>query len=126
MPHRAPATRLLAPDPADLARRFFAALVDRDARALYDLLDEIPTFENFDGPVSVDGRAALARTLAGRASDVRYELLDVRAAPAEARCRFLLLVDGVPGDIPLEAHLRFAGDRIRHIRVGQPPPPEAN
>ena len=123
MPLRA---TLFEPDLEDLARRFFAALVERDARVLYDLLDDLPSFENFDGPVSVDGRAALARALVSRAADVRYELQEVRTAPAEARCRFLLLVEGVPGDILLEAHFRFDGARIRHIRVGQPPPAEAN
>jgi hypothetical protein len=108
------------------ARRFFAALAERDARILCELLDEAPSFENFDGPIAVDSRAALARTLSGRADDVAYELVDICGSPGSAVCRFLLLVGGVPGVILLEARLGFAGERISSIRVHQPPSPMAN
>jgi hypothetical protein len=102
------------------ARRFFGALAARDIALLLELLHETPSFENVDGPMEVAGRVELARTLAGHADDVEYQLADVEASPGLARVRFILLVEGVPGGIVLEAVLRFVERRIHAIRVAPP------
>jgi hypothetical protein len=102
------------------ARRFFFALDHRDERLLAALLDERPSFHNVDGPVPVQGGEALARTLVAREPGVAYELFEVAAQPGRADARFVLLVDGVPGGIVLEAVLGFAGARIASIHVHQP------
>lgn len=101
------------------ARRFFQALSARDVAGLSRLLDERPSLHNIDGPVPVGGAEALARRLAGRDGGVGYELVDVMAQPGRADARFVLLVDGVPGAIVLEAVLGFAGQRIASIHVHQ-------
>lgn len=104
---------------AQATDRFFRALGAGDAAALGDLLDEAAAMENMDGPVPVTG-LALARHLAGRADNVVYRLDEVEAEPGAALARFTLLVRGVPGEIRLEAAIRFAGARIASIVVRQP------
>ena len=103
-----------------VARRFFGALGERNAQLMAALLDERPSFCNMDGPVRVEGAVDLARTLAGREPGVAYELVEVAAQPGRADARFMLLVEGVPGGILLEAVLGFAGERIASIHVHQP------
>lgn len=103
-----------------LARRFFSALSRRDVPRMTALLDARPSFCNMDGPVDHPGPDALARALAGRDHGVDYELVEVAAQPGRADARFLLVVEGVPGTILLEAVLGFAGERIASIHVHQP------
>lgn len=102
------------------ARRFFAALAARDAALLIELLDEAPTFRNIDGPVPVVGRGELARALADRGEGVRHHVAEVAGSPGEARVRFILVVEGVPGGIVLEALLTFFERRLRDIVVTTP------
>ena len=101
-------------------RRFFQALAARDPARLAELLAPAPRFENVDGPIAVEGRAALAHSLVGREEGVEYALAEVEASPGQARARFLLLVDGVPGSIVLDAQLSFAEGLIAAIRVVPP------
>ena len=101
----------------EAARRFFFGLSTRNREVMGALLGDHATFENIDGPVAVDCREALAGALAARGSDVDYELVDVEGSPGEARARFLLFVEGVPGAVLLRAVLLFEELRIVAIRV---------